>query len=248
MNPIIGIVACGLQNNRQFVSHPYIRAIESAGGLPLVIPRITQDALFPNYAAICDGFLFCGGNDISPLLFGEDLMTDIGHTDEHTDRFHLAFMRYLLPLSQPLLCICRGMQVLNIALGGNIYQDISLCKKHTLNHMQLSNSRSDVCHKVSFSHNSMLYNICGNDLDTNSYHHQCIHNIGHDLKITGLTADGVIEAIETIDRPFSIGVQWHPECMYSTSPAMRELFSRFIEQAKTSKVISIPVSFDSSFD
>lgn len=243
MNPIIGIVICGLADSRQFVTDTYIQAIEHAGGVPLIIPRVMDTAQFSCYSAICDGFLFCGGDDISPRLFGEDLLTDKGHTDENTDRFHLELMRHLLPLSHPLLCICRGMQVLNIALGGNIYQDISLRTEHSINHMQISQNRGDVSHKVSFSYNSMLYNICGDCMETNSFHHQCIKTVGSDLKITGIAADGVVEAVESTSRTFCLGIQWHPECMYHSFPPMRELFFRFIEQARNAKTISVPIDF-----
>lgn len=243
MNPIIGIVICGLADNRQFVTDAYIQAIENAGGVPLVIPRVENSTHLLCCSAICDGFLFCGGDDISPRLFGEDLLTDKGYTDERTDRFHLELMHHLLPLSHPLLCICRGMQVLNIALGGSIYQDISLREGHCINHMQISGSREDVCHRVSFSYDSMLYNICGDHIETNSFHHQCLKNTGRDLKITGVTADGVPEAIESTSRSFCVGIQWHPECMYHSSPPMRELFFRFIDHARNAKTISVPIDF-----
>lgn len=243
MNPIIGIVICGLKHDRQFVSHAYIRAVENAGAIPLLIPRTEDFSCFPCYYALCDGFLFCGGDDISPRLFGEDLLTDRGHTDMDTDLFHLEFMKYALSPSLPLLAVCRGMQVLNIARGGSIYQDISLREGSSQNHMQLSSCRSDICHRISCSQNSILYNICGNYTETNSFHHQCVRTIGKGLKITALTADGVVEALEDSSHPFLLGLQWHPECMCQSSPSMREIFSLFVEKARHAKTISIPVTF-----
>lgn len=243
MNPVIGIVVCGSENNRQFVSHPYIEAIESSGGVSVLIPRTELVENYPCYYMLCDGFLFCGGNDISPRLFGEDLLTDKGRTDTKTDLFHLSFMKYVLSTSLPVLGICRGMQVLNIARGGTIWQDIHLQEGTFQNHMQSSARRSDVSHRISCSQNSMLYNICGNFVETNSYHHQCVKTVGQGLKITALATDGVIEALEDMSHPFLIGVQWHPECMYHTSPSMRDLFSMFTDHAKNAKTISIPVSF-----
>lgn len=243
MNPMIGIVTCGLSADRQFVTQSYIQAIEDSGAVPVLIPRIEDTVYFPRYYAVCDGFLFCGGDDISPRLFGEDLMTERGRTDEKTDRFHLDLIKYVLSTSLPLLCICRGMQVLNIALGGSIYQDISLRNRSSQNHMQISTFRSDVCHRVAFSQNSMLYDICGSYLETNSYHHQCIKDTGKNLKITGVSADGIVEAIEKEAHPFCVGVQWHPECMYHSSRAMRDLFYAFTEHAENAKVITVPVHF-----
>ena len=243
MYPVIGIVICGLTEDRQFVSNAYIQAIDESGGLPLIIPRVLSPGLFPDYSLICDGFLFCGGDDISPRLFGEDLLTDRGHTDTRTDQFHLDFMKHILSTSLPVFGICRGMQVLNVALGGTLIQDISLRNVPSLNHMQISKNREDSSHRVSFSRDSLLYRICGSYLETNSFHHQCIRQPGRDLRITGVTADGVAESIESTKRKFCAGVQWHPEHMYRSSSSMRELFSIFIEHAKNSKTILVPVDF-----
>ena len=96
MNPIIGIVVCGRDSDRQFVSHSYIRAIEAAGAVSVLIPCTEDTSHFPCYYGICDGFLFCGGDDISPRLFGEDLFTGRGQTDMYMDSFHLSFMKYAL--------------------------------------------------------------------------------------------------------------------------------------------------------
>ncbi len=243
MHPIIGIVACARDRGRQFVSEAYIQAVEMAGGVPVLIPCTGDSSHFPRYYSMCDGFLFCGGDDISPRLFGEDLLTEEGRTDEETDLFHLAFMKYALSTSLPVLAICRGMQVMNITRGGSIWQDISLKEGTFQNHMQLSEKRSDVCHRISCSQNSMLYDICGNFIDTNSFHHQCIKTVGQGLKIAALAADGVIEALEDSSASFVIGVQWHPECMYSSCPPMRDLFLIFTEHAKKAKSISLPISF-----
>ncbi len=123
MNPVIGIVMCGSENGRQFISQPYLDAIEHAGGVPVLLPVVENTALFEDFYRLCDGWLFCGGGDITPLLFGEELLTDQGETDLATDLFHLSLMRYALDSHLPLLAICRGMQVMNIALGGTIYQN-----------------------------------------------------------------------------------------------------------------------------
>lgn len=243
MNPVIGIVVCGCDAGRQFVSHSYIQAMEDAGAVCVVIPCVEDDSWFPRYYNICDGFLFCGGDDISPRLFGEDLLTDKGRTDLHMDSFHLNFMKYVLSTSLPVLAICRGMQVLNIALGGTIYQDISLRNQVSQNHMQNSESRGDVCHRVACAKNSMLYHICGSFLETNSFHHQCIKTVGRGLTVSAVASDGVVEALEDSSRSFLAGLQWHPECMYESCPSMRELFSKFIDRARQAKNISVPIPF-----
>ena len=235
MNPIIGIVACGYMDQRQFVPQTYIRAMEDAGGIPVILPCTREEEAFPYYGKICDGFLFCGGDDVSPLLFGEELQTDRGRTDTRTDIFHLSFMEYALQTKFPILGICRGMQILNIALGGTIFQDLALRPASSLNHMQLSESRADTSHKITVSQNSMLYNILGDSACVNSFHHQSVHTLGTDLKITAIASDGVIEAVESVSRPFVLGVQWHPECMYQSIEPMQKLFHTFLKKAADAK-------------
>lgn len=239
MNPVIGIISCGLMDERQFVPQTYIRAIEDTGGIPVIIPCILDSSTYPRYTAICDGFLFCGGDDVTPCLFGEELVTTHGKTDTRTDIFHLSAMEFFLTSKLPILAICRGMQILNIALGGSIYQDTQLRSEISINHIQLSNNRSDVSHQVIFSKNSILYNICGFQAFTNTFHHQCIKVTGKNLRITGITSDGVVESVESSVHPFVVGVQWHPECMYRTSPSMKKLFTEFIENSKKSKIIQL---------
>lgn len=252
MNPVIGIVFCGFIEQKIFVSQTYVDAVVKSGGVPIVIPYISKntfkmdpshrenlESTITYYLKLCDGFLFCGGDDITPLLFGEELLTDIGKTDQKTDEFHLNFMKEVLDSGLPVLGICRGMQVLNLALGGTIYQDISFRLRHSLNHMQLSEDRSDICHTVSFSSNSLLCKLCGNTLDTNSFHHQCVRVLGQGLYLTGITSDGVIESIESTVHPFAVGVQWHPECMLEKCEPMQHLFLNFIKKAKYAKTIHL---------
>lgn len=232
MNPTIGILFCGFYKDRQFVTDSYVKAISGSGGIPVVIPYSDECKSFTKYFQICDGFLFCGGDDITPLLFGENLITEKGRTDWKTDSFHLKFMEQALYLRFPVFGICRGMQVLNLALGGTIYQDISMRPETSLNHMQLSSDRSDICHRISATKSSILYKICGDTINVNSFHHQCIKTLGRNLNITAVAPDGVIEAIESSDFSFVIGVQWHPECMYLHNEPMKNLFLLFIESSK----------------
>lgn len=239
MKPLIGIVYCGFTDQKMFVSAPYVEAIDISGGIPIIIPYTPIFNNIASYINFCDGFLFCGGDDITPLLFGEELLTNRGKTDQKTDVFHLNLMRQILHSGLPLLGICRGMQVLNLALGGTIYQDISLRPRKSLNHMQLSCDRSDICHKITLSEDSMLYKFCGKYFDVNSFHHQCIKNLGKDMKLAAVASDGVIEAIESSSHPFVLGVQWHPECMLGQDIPMQHLFLDFIKKSEQAKNISI---------
>ncbi len=235
MKPVIGIVSCGCMNHRQFVPQTYIQAIERSGGIPVILPCTQNTEAYESYKNQCDGFLFCGGDDVTPLLFGEELLTKRGSTDLRTDQFHLSLMKYLLTLRLPILAICRGMQILNIALEGTIYQDLSLRWPASLNHMQLSSDRSDPCHKITVLKDSMLFNIYNKNEAVNSFHHQCIRILGKDLKPSAMASDGIIEAVESELLPFVVGVQWHPECMIESSASAQELFYVFIEKSKKAK-------------
>ena len=210
MRTKIGIVICGLENQRQYVSDAYIQAVKSVGGLPIVLPLIKSKSVIQEYVELCDGFLFCGGGDITPLLFGQEPATNVGKTDITLDLFQIRLMKAVLEADKPVLAICRGMQVLNVACGGTIYQDINLVDFETINHMQNSISRRDISHKVIFEPDSMTKKILGTFAYTNSFHHQSVDRLGKGLTVSGFTGDAIVEAIEMPSHTFVLGVQWHP--------------------------------------
>ncbi|MBS5386674.1 MAG: gamma-glutamyl-gamma-aminobutyrate hydrolase family protein [Clostridiales bacterium] len=231
MEPKIGIVICGFQNNRQFVTNSYIQSIRYSKGLPLLLPLVRSDRLLAEYIQLCDGFLFCGGGDITPLLFGQEPRNGIGQTDITLDLFQIRLMKKILKTKKPLFAICRGMQVFNVACGGTICQDTALKSGTIFNHMQHSDLRSDVSHRITTRSGSRLKHCIGSSLYVNSFHHQVIETVGQGLTACAHASDKTIEAVEISEHPFAIGVQWHPECMYRTSPQMRELFGEFIFRA-----------------
>lgn len=232
MKTKIGIIICGLENNRQYVTDAYIQAIKSAGGLPIILPMIKSKSAIREYTSLCDGFLFCGGGDITPLLFGQEPTNGIGKTDITMDLFQIRMMRQVLESEKALLAICRGMQVLNVACGGTIYQDLNEVEFDTINHMQTSLSRKDVSHKVTFVSKSRIHGMLGPFAYTNSFHHQAIDRVGKDLIVTGTTGDDIVEAIEMPSHPFVLGVQWHPESMIDSAPNMKQLFFSLVRYAK----------------
>ncbi len=227
MKAKIGIVICGMENNRQFVTNSYIRAVHKAGGLPILLPMVRSDTVISDYTTLCDGFLFCGGNDVTPLLFGEEPRKGIGETDITLDIFQIRLMKAVLKSKKPLLAICRGMQVLNIACGGSIYHDLSEVPD-AINHMQTSTTRKDVSHRVAFEPGSRLHRLFGDFAYTNSFHHQAINIPGEDIVVTGKTGDDIIEAIEIPTLSFAVGVQWHPESMLQKNGKMWQLFHAFL--------------------
>ena len=232
MRTKIGIVICGLEENRQYISDAYIQAIKSVGGLPIVLPLIKSKTVIQEYVELCDGFLFCGGGDITPLLFGQEPATNVGKTDISLDLFQIRLMKAVLEADKPVLAICRGMQVLNVACGGTIYQDIDLVDFETINHMQNSISRRDISHKVIFEPGTKTHKLLGSFAYTNSFHHQSVDRLGKGLTVSGFTGDAIVEAIEMPSRTFVIGVQWHPENMLDSAANMKQLFYALIRYAK----------------
>ena len=232
MKTKIGIVICGLENNRQYVTDAYIQAVKSTGGLPIILPLVKSKSVIAEYVELCDGFLFCGGGDITPLLFGQEPMSGIGKTDITLDLFQIRLMKLILEKEKPVLAICRGMQVLNVACGGTIYQDLNETDFETINHMQTSLSRKDISHKVTFASKSHIHQMLGPFAYTNSFHHQAIDRVGKDLVVTGTTGDDIVEAIEMPSHSFVLGVQWHPESMLDSAPNMKQLFFALVRYAK----------------
>lgn len=236
MKPVIGIVCCGINQKQQFVTTAYIRAIHLSGGCPLLLPLLPPDVDAAPFLDLCDGFLFPGGGDFSPLLFDEDPVPGIGETNLDVDVFQIHLAELVLTAKKPVLGICRGMQVLNAACGGSIYQDLSLQAESPLQHMQTAQNRSDVWHRVTVTGSSLLQTLTGDAVCTNSFHHQSIHVPGHDVIPCAFTSDGIIEAIEIRDQSFALGVQWHPEAMFSGFPCMRRLFSAFIHASASAAI------------
>ena len=161
MHPKIGIIICGFNENRQFVPNVYIQSVRYAKGIPLLIPLVRSDRMIDDYVSLCDGFLFCGGEDITPLLFGEEPQNGNGKTDITVDLFQIRLMKRVLASRKPVLAICRGMQILNVSCGGTIWQDLSLIPQPTLNHTQQSASRGDVSHRIKIERCSKLKQFVG---------------------------------------------------------------------------------------
>ena len=228
MEPKIGIVVCGFTGDRQFVTNPYIQSVRYSQGLPIVLPLVRSDRVLAQYVDLCDGFLFCGGGDITPLLFGEEPKNGNGKTCITVDLFQIRLMKKILASRKPVFAICRGMQVLNVACGGTIWQDMSLIPGRVLDHMQQSASRGEVSHRIRTERGTLLREYAGTCLYVNSFHHQAVNAPGKEVAVSARAQDGTIEAIELKGHPFAVGVQWHPECMYRRSPEMRNLFHEFI--------------------
>ncbi|MGI5922045.1 MAG: gamma-glutamyl-gamma-aminobutyrate hydrolase family protein [Syntrophomonadaceae bacterium] len=224
MRPVIGITG-NLDSSEELVQLKsyYIKSINSAGGTALVLPPTRDDTIMGDYLSICQGLVISGGGDIDPHYWGESPAIGLGDISPLRDSFELALAAKVRAVKRPVLGICRGCQVLNVAAGGSVIQDIV----SPISHMQNA-PRWYPFHDIVIDKYSCLAAIVGSQaIRVNSFHHQAVGQPGSGIRITACALDGTIEAIEDGDHPFYIGVQWHPECMNDQASGL--LFSALIK-------------------
>lgn len=210
----------------------YTEAILSAGGIPVILPLSLSEEDMTEVVTAFDGFLFTGGPDVSPFAFGEETLKGCGTINQARDELELPLFRKVYAAKKPVLAICRGIQVMNIALGGDIYQDIASQFSTTLQHSQESPAHTPV-HSVMVEENSLLSTITGKEvLRINSFHHQAVRKLPTDFAICATAPDGIIEAIYGLSHPFALGVQWHPERMTAQDTASKKLFEAFVNSCR----------------
>lgn len=231
--PIIGITV-HIEHDGNHNLHPdYIQAISEAGGVPLLIPVGAEKDL-EQVCNVLDGLLLSGGYDVDPLTFGEEPHAKLGDVTEARDTQEFALIKQMIALEKPILGICRGEQILNIALGGTLYQDIAAqFEGEAIQHSQKA-KRSYQSHYVSIVEGTILASIVGTEkVKVNSFHHQAVRNVGNSLIAAGKSSDGLIEAIEGTGKSFVLGVQWHPETLAVNGDATsKKIFDRFIQEAR----------------
>ena len=215
------------------IPQAYLDAILTAGGLPMLLPTSLPLTTLPELVNRFDGFVLSGGGDVDPALYSGHLDTTIHSIDPERDAFELALIPPVLAADKPLLAICRGVQVLNVALGGSLYEDIANALPAAQRHDWYPNYPRDyLAHTVEVKPGSRLARILGtHKLRTNSLHHQAIRQPAPALDVVAHAEDGVIEAVELPEKRFAIGVQWHPECL-PEEPAMQRLFKAFVIASK----------------
>lgn len=232
MKPIIGIVSnVGPAKSPLGVTslgNSYVVSIEKAGGTPLILPCYMQPSDMDTYLTLCDGFLFSGGIDIAPSYYKEEPHLKLGETNAALDEAQISFMQKVLTHGKPVLGICRGHQVLTVASGGTLYQDLSEHEGTYIKHAQ-ETVMGDISHKIFFKPDSILHDIFGDWIYGNSYHHQSTKAVGPDVKVVAYSEDQIVEAIQVTSQKFALGVQWHPEVMFAHgNESMRPLFEAFI--------------------
>ena len=238
-NPIIGVFADTMSCNkggfgdvtRQYINAAYISAVEDAGAVPFIIPVSNDLEKTKKLIDLCDGLLFPGGEDINPGYYGENPHKNLGEIRPEVDKFLFHSLLYALEQRKPALGICKGMQMMVVATGGSLYQDIySQREEETFLHCQ-SGRRTYGVHQVQIDKDSRLFQILETgQIATNSMHHQSVRTLGKGLRLSAHTEDGIVEAVESLDGRL-IGVQWHPEEMVPESGAMKRLFKNLVQRA-----------------
>ncbi|MEA5083096.1 MAG: gamma-glutamyl-gamma-aminobutyrate hydrolase family protein [Lachnospiraceae bacterium] len=231
MKALIGITACiDNSNSRYFVSRGYINSVYKNGGIPIVLCPVHRKEI-PDILRKIDGIILTGGGDVNPLILGEEPCNNIGEISPIRDKFEIALTRLALKQRIPILGICRGMQVMATSADGKILQDIN----SNICHMQKS-PRYVKTHTVNIEKNSRLFSICGKKkIAVNSFHHQSVLECGKNFRPCAFSADGIIEAMENKKHSFAIGVQWHPETLFSSNKCENNIFTAFITEAEKAR-------------
>lgn len=233
--PLIGVTASLREDgNGSCTSSAYLHALSESGALPLLLPLSLNKAECLQLAQTLDGFLFTGGPDIHPFSFHEETLDGCENISLLRDQTELLLFSVSHAQNKPILAICRGIQLINLALGGDLYQDIQKQTERTLPiaHRQPF-SPSVPSHHVTISPDSLLAEITdAKRLNVNSAHHQAVRRPASSLSVCAAAPDGIIEAIEEPNYPFLIGVQWHPELLYDSCRHARALFHAFVQAAR----------------
>jgi putative glutamine amidotransferase len=239
-SPLIGISVGARSTDKGapflLVRTTYTHAVEAGGGIPVMIPLKTDHAVLRHLYDRLDGIVISGGGDVAPSTYGADSVSPytVG-IDEDRDEIEFALTRWAVEEDKPLLAICRGHQVLNVALGGTLYQDIREEVTGSIRHDAPSAAWfSRQVHDVTVEPGSRLHaalGIKGTTATVNSLHHQGINRVAADLTISAQASDGMVEGLEIPQNRFTVGVQWHPEALVDEHPEMRHLFQSLVEAA-----------------
>lgn len=227
--PLIGICPLWDEEKQSFWMLPgYLEGILAAGGLPIMLPLSQNTADLAALVCLCDGFIFSGGQDVSPALYGESVRFDTVCCCASRDAMEQQLFALILQANKPLLGICRGLQLINVLLGGSLYQDLPQQRTDVLNHRQKPPYDTPM-HSVTLESSAPLGRLLGCDkIEVNSYHHQAIKELAPNLRPMAAAPDGVIEAAYLPEAKFLWAIQWHPEFSYHRDPNSRAILSSFI--------------------
>ncbi len=227
--PIIGLLPLVDTEKESYWMLPgYMEGIIQAGGLPVMLPLTDNPQLLNQLAETADGFLFTGGHDISPSLYGEKPIPQCGESVQLRDNMEKLLLKTVLKLNKPVLGICRGIQLINAVLGGTLYQNLPTQCNSTTEHHQRPPYDIPI-HTVTLDTESPLYSLLKTEqLEVNSYHHQAIKDLAPPLSAMACSPDGLVEAVYMRNKKFVWAVQWHPEFSYKSNQSSQLIFKEFV--------------------
>lgn len=230
MGPLIGVTcSAGAYEPKFFINRNYAAAVAESGGIPLLLPALV--GVEADYIKVLDGVLLSGGGDVNPILFGEEPHLSTKNISPQRDAFELELARQALAAGLPVLGICRGIQVMNIAAGGTVYQDISLIPGSAIKHLQKA-PRQTPTHALDILPGSLLARLLGGVLArVNSIHHQAVNRVAGCFTVTARSPDGVVEGLEAAGSAYAVGVQFHPEEMWEHDRKFLNIFKSLVESA-----------------
>ena len=226
--PVIGVFAVVEDDGTHKIFKEYVESLDAAGGLPLIATYTDDNDSIEQLIELCDGFCFTGGVDIHPSYYGEAMRPECGEVQAKRDSFEMRALRAVLASGKPVMGICRGAQVVNVALGGALYQDIPSQLGEAFPHKQ-AEARLEHSHYVNVLGDTPLAKLLGEGrVRINSFHHQAIKRLGDGLAVMALADDGVVEAAYGTGEQYIRLYQWHPERLTHSDECERELFTDFI--------------------
>lgn len=233
MKPLIGIVPLVDSEKESYWMLPgYMKGIENAGGIPVMLPLTSDKNSIDQLAHQFDGFLFSGGHDINPELYHEEMLPECTELCLERDSMESLLFEEILNLDKPVLGICRGLQFINVALGGTLYQDLATQHPSETNH-RMKPPYNRTIHKVTiFPDTPFAAIIPSQELGVNSCHHQAIKELASSLKAGAVSEDGLIEAIYMPSKKFVIATQWHPEFALDANMYSENIFEKFVDSCK----------------
>lgn len=232
--PLIGITTLRILNEQGYprfaVNEAYSDALIKAGAIPVLIPLGLPEELIDPLVDKLDGVLFTGGGDIDPEIYGQPTDRQAREIDLDRDQIEIRLLKRILTKGLPFFGVCRGLQIINVALGGDLYSDILSQHEGAIEHQYYPGYRREfLAHTVKVSQNSMLATIFPQtEVQVNSLHHQGVRRLAPQLQISATAPDGIIEAFELKGYPFGLAVQWHPENLQADR-SMRDLFQLFVK-------------------
>ncbi|MCD8146621.1 MAG: gamma-glutamyl-gamma-aminobutyrate hydrolase family protein [Clostridiales bacterium] len=231
--PIIGVLPLVDRERESYWMLPgYLDGVLEAGGVPMMLPLTEDLAVLARLVEQCDGFLFTGGHDVAPEVYGAERLSQCGECCPARDRMETALLPLALAADRPLLGICRGIQMLNAALGGTLYQDLPAQRPSAVEHHQTGPHYERPVHTVTLLPGTPLRQLLEvEELPVNSYHHQAVRSLSPRLRPMALAPDGLVEAVWLPEKPFVWGVQWHPEFSHRTDENSRKIFRAFVAAA-----------------